>query len=32
MIFKILAQLNLFRQNMEGTNLTMFEARHDQVK
>ena len=32
MVFKTLTQLNLFCQDMQGTNLTVLEARHDQVK
>ena len=32
MVFKTLSQLNLLRQDVQGTNLTVLEARHDQVK
>lgn len=32
MVFKALSQLNLFRQDVQRTNLTVLEARHDQVK
>ena len=32
MVFKTLTQLNLFRQDMQWTNLTVLEARYDQVK